>query len=176
MNKMSFSILSLLSRESLSGYDLKKQMNDRISQFLKVSNNQIYPQLTKLEEQGFIRLMEVTENVQHAEKKIYEITSLGLDELKNASLQDFGDATVKDGFLATIYNSWLLDDGELTAKIIQERQNHEERIAMFEHKITDLAAGPHDKQYRASLAVLEYGKRYDKMYRDWCTELLTTLV
>lgn len=176
MNQVAFSILSLLSREPLSGYELKKQMNDRISQFLKVSNNQIYPQLTKMESQGLIRIDSITTTIQHSEKRTYTITDHGREILKEKSLQNFDNATTKDGFLATIYNSWLLDDSAVEERIHQERVKHVKRIKMFDQKISNLKHKETlDKKDQSSLAIFAYGKHYDEMYRDWCDELLLTL-
>lgn len=177
MNTIELSILTLVARESLSGYDIKLQMNDRISQFVKVSNNQIYPQIKKLEVEQLIRLREITKSVQHPEKKIYEITDAGLTKLKEISANDFGDPVIKDGFLVKMYNSWLFTPEETLAQIANERMRHIERVAVLNEKVTKLSVQSEadEKLDFSSLAVLEYGLMFENNYLQWLDKMTNDL-
>ncbi len=74
-------ILGILSCSSLTGYDLKKIMQDSTFMYWSGNNNQIYKALVELLDQGF-----VTNEVLHGEsspsKKVYTLTKAGLVELK----------------------------------------------------------------------------------------------
>lgn len=75
-----YAILGLLSWKPLTGYDVKRVMQDSPFLYWSGNNNQIYKALTKLLEKGF-----VTNEIQYQEsapnKKIYSITESGLSEL-----------------------------------------------------------------------------------------------
>ena len=75
-----YAILGLLSWKPLTGYDVKRVMQDSPFLYWSGNNNQIYKALMKLLENGF-----VTNEIQYQEsapnKKIYSITESGLSEL-----------------------------------------------------------------------------------------------
>ncbi len=54
MKKTRFVILGLLNEEPLSGYDIKKIIDIRMSFFWQESYGQIYPELAKLREEGLV--------------------------------------------------------------------------------------------------------------------------
>ena len=75
-----YAILGLLSWKSLTGYDVKRVMQDSPFLYWSGNNNQIYKALMRLLENGF-----VTNEIQYQEsapnKKIYSITESGMSEL-----------------------------------------------------------------------------------------------
>jgi DNA-binding PadR family transcriptional regulator len=78
---INYAILGILSCRSLTGYDLKKIMQESTFMYWSGNNNQIYKALVELLDKGL-----VTNEVQHHEsspsKKIYTITEAGRTELK----------------------------------------------------------------------------------------------
>lgn len=75
-------ILGLLNREPLTGYEIKKIIQNTPFMYWSGNNNQIYKAFVELLDEGF-----VTKKVQHQEgspsKNIYTITEDGINELKN---------------------------------------------------------------------------------------------
>lgn len=75
-----YAILGLLSWKPLTGYDVKRVMQDTPFLYWSGNNNQIYKALVKLVDNGF-----ATSEVQYQEnspnKKIYFITETGREEL-----------------------------------------------------------------------------------------------
>ena len=59
MKKTRFVILGLLNEEPLSGYDIKKIIDIRMSFFWQESYGQIYPELAKLKKEGLIEQINV---------------------------------------------------------------------------------------------------------------------
>jgi DNA-binding PadR family transcriptional regulator len=53
-NTTEYIVLGLLMHEDLSGYDLKKHIDQSISQFWEVGYGQLYPTLKELEQAGYI--------------------------------------------------------------------------------------------------------------------------
>ena len=99
-----YAILGLLSWKPLTGYDVKRVMQDSPFLYWSGNNNQIYKALTKLLENGF-----VTNQVQYQEsapnKKIYSITESGMDALIRWVMSEEPEAPeVKKTFLIQL--SW----------------------------------------------------------------------
>lgn len=78
---LEYVILGLLNHVPLSGYDLKKQFDNRVSYFWsEVSLSKIYPTLKKLEKRKCVSMTEV-QSTNRPIKKIYSITDTGKEEL-----------------------------------------------------------------------------------------------
>lgn len=68
-------ILGLLSRDDLSGYDIKLEVDESTRFFWAASYGQIYPELKRLEEEG---LVEGTDTPQGGRaRRVYRITEVG---------------------------------------------------------------------------------------------------
>lgn len=76
-----YAILGLLSREPLSGYDLKKLIADSDVFYWSGSNNQIYRALVDLHRDGLVT-QEVQPQEDRPARKIYTITGAGRDALR----------------------------------------------------------------------------------------------
>jgi DNA-binding PadR family transcriptional regulator len=113
---INYAILGMLSYKSMTGYDLKKIIQD--SDFMPWSgnNNQIYKSLTELLDKGL-----VTNVVKHQEslptKKIYTITSEGLSALKEWVLSPSELSEMRKPFLIQLACSKQLNTNELITLI-----------------------------------------------------------
>jgi len=105
-------ILGILSRRPLTGYDLKKIMQDSAYMPWSGNNNQIYKALVELLEEGCL-----TNEIQHQSsapsKKIYTITERGLAELKRWVLAATEPPEFRKMFLIQLAGSEQLSDEEL---------------------------------------------------------------
>jgi PadR family transcriptional regulator AphA len=135
-----YAILGLLSRQPLSGYDLKKIISESEVFYWSGNNNQIYTALIRLHAAGL-----VTRQVQQQEslpaKKVYSITQQGHDELRQWVLSTTELPEVHNTFLIQLacaegLTSQELDtllsryEGEVGLKLrmqvhmLQEKSNH----------------------------------------------------
>lgn len=109
---INYAILGILSCKPLTGYDLKKIIQDSSFMYWSGNNNQIYKSLVELLDEGF-----VTNEVQHQEsapsKKIYTITKDGLDALKDWVLSSPEAPEFKKTFLIRLAWAGQLTDEEL---------------------------------------------------------------
>lgn len=74
-------ILGILSYQPLTGYDLKKIIQDSSFMHWSGNNNQIYKALVELLEEGFVT-NEICHQDSSPSKKVYTITTSGIGELK----------------------------------------------------------------------------------------------
>lgn len=109
---INFAILGVLSYKSITGYDLKKVIQDSNFMHWSGNNNQIYKALTDLHDKGL-----VTNVVKHQEssptKKIYTITNEGLTALKEWVLTPSEPSEIKKPFLVRLAWSKQLNSSEL---------------------------------------------------------------
>lgn len=109
---INYAILGILSYKSMTGYDLKKIIQDSAFMHWSGNNNQIYKSLTELLGKGL-----VTNVVKHQEssptKKIYSITSEGHAALKEWVLSPSEPSEIKKPFLIQLAWTKQLNTSEL---------------------------------------------------------------
>lgn len=177
MSSIRYALLSLLAREPLSGYDIKQYMNNRLGPFWKVGSNQVYPELSKLEGEGLVKLQGVEQNTYRPARKLYEITEAGREALIEWTIQPLEiEHSVRDEFLLKTYNSWLVEPEKMVERIEEIKRQHEERLAVYLDKADllkrSLETSARDNPLASSLSVLQFGIRYERMYIEWCDDLL----
>lgn len=128
-----YAILGLLSYKPLTGYDLKKIIQDSTFMHWSGNNNQIYKALLELNNKGF-----VTNEVYHQDsspsKKVYTITASGLDQLKKWSQLEPEPFEIKNMFLVQLAWGDLLSDSELEALLNQYEKAVKGQFFMEEAK------------------------------------------
>lgn len=81
LNKTKYAVLGLLTIEPLTGYDISKIIENKLSHFWAESNGQIYPTLNTLVKEKMINLLSNNSTSKKITKK-YEITPKGFLELQ----------------------------------------------------------------------------------------------
>lgn len=109
---LNYVILGLLNREPLTGYELKKIIQNTPFMYWSGNNNQIYKAFVELLDEGF-----VTKEVQHQDgspsKNIYTITDDGLHEFKSWLLSVTDVPAFKKQFLIKLALANQLKRGDL---------------------------------------------------------------
>jgi DNA-binding PadR family transcriptional regulator len=173
MAMLGYAILGLLSREDLSGYDLTQRMAGRVGYFWSARHSQIYPELARLEEGGYVR-HSVVEQTERPDKKVYKITAEGLDALKEWVIRPPVPKPIRDEFTLKAYSVWLADKEEAARLFREEGLRHEEQLAHYEELRAwmqgvwreDLTST--DSPEFATYATLRRGIGYEKEYAEWC--------
>lgn len=73
-------MLALLTAEPMTGYEIAQHFDEAVAQLWAAPHSQIYPELRKMEDEGFVKGDEVPRG-ERATKRIYTLTSSGRDEL-----------------------------------------------------------------------------------------------
>ncbi len=118
---INYAILGILSYKPLSGYDLKKLMQEISFMYWTGNNNQIYKTLLELNNEGYVT-NEIYNQTGAPAKKIYTITEAGLSELKRLSLEIPQPLELKKSFLVQLAWSWQLKKEEINNLFIQYEQ------------------------------------------------------
>ncbi|MFT8351807.1 PadR family transcriptional regulator [Clostridium saccharoperbutylacetonicum] len=100
---LKFSILGLLSKQDMSGYDITIEFTKAIGQFWSAKHSQIYVELKKLLDEDSISQYIEMAGVK-LEKKMYCLTTKGKEELQKWVLElDDSVETEKDIFALKLY-------------------------------------------------------------------------
>jgi len=90
-------VLTILSKESLTGYDIMKEIEESTLGFWRLTAGGVYPILRKLEEKGYIKGTWKPKGAR--KRKIYEITDEGKQLLKTALQKQQQIAKTMDGLI-----------------------------------------------------------------------------
>jgi DNA-binding PadR family transcriptional regulator len=170
-------ILAFLSRQSLSGYDVAKEFAEGFgSCFWKASQQQIYAELTKLEQQGHVTYEAIPQQGR-LDKKIYSITEAGYQELVNWLTKPCEPSAIREDLGVMGLAGHLVPPQVVIREIERRRQLHLEMVQQVK-KLDE-----HFAQHLNSLElkdlymhlIIRRGIRYQEEWVAWCDEALTAI-
>ncbi len=144
-NKIQFLILGLLWQMPMSGYQLKKQMDVSLANFISPSFGNIYPTLKTLETSNYI---EAEVDREGHKKIIYQITPTGQTYFLSWLKSDPDEA-----FLAREYFMGFLTADER----VQLFQKYVEKLKAQWHHLKTIEENYHDVMGKYPLHTLQYG-------------------
>lgn len=177
MKKTRYVLLGLLQEEELSGYEMKKNIDIRMSFFWQESFGQIYPELSKMIKEGLINFSNTKSTGRmKREKIIYKITPKGEKELKQWMEAENEKDTSRSEFLLKMFLSTGKNEEEMRKHIIRFKEQSEQKLELFNlfdmQLNQDISIHNNHKQI---LCVLNLGIRQAKLYVDWSKEILENL-
>jgi len=173
MRTLGYAVLGLLSREELSGYDLKRWMERPLGYFWSARHSQIYPELARLEEEGLVTHT-LVEQSGKPDKKVYRITAEGLEALKEWVVEPPVSRSVRDELTLKAYSVWLADREKAARLFREEGLQREEQLAHYEALRTwmedehETEVRSPDSPWFAAYATLRRGIGYEMEYAEWC--------
>lgn len=181
MITLSYALLGLLARKSLSGYDLAQQMKKRVGLMWSALPSQIYPELARLEAQGLVMHEVVTQQDYRPDKKVYDITEAGRASLREWVTEPTPPSTLRDEFLLKAYSIWLADPQRALECFREHEQVHRQQLAEHETLLARLtrewgsASEQHDSPLFGSALALRYAIGYERNYLEWCQWVIEQL-
>lgn len=130
-------ILGFFSYKSLSCYDLKKVFDSFVRHFWYADQSQIYRTLSKLTGQGFVE-MELIEQSDRPDCKVYHITQMGLKELHDWLTGPFPVQQPHSGPLVQIFFSGQLSNAELLIRFETAARIFRTILASYEQVPTEI--------------------------------------
>ncbi|MEQ8192004.1 MAG: PadR family transcriptional regulator [Candidatus Eremiobacterota bacterium] len=82
-NKTKYAILGLMAEKPVSGYDIKKAVEESLGNFWSESYGQIYPVIKQLTEEGFARREAIETREGKPARHVYTITEKGREKLRS---------------------------------------------------------------------------------------------
>ncbi len=175
-NKSRYAILGMLSYAPMSGYDLRKFIEQSTSNFWNESYAQIYPMLKQLTSEG-LTTFHVEKQEGRPERSVYELTEKGWLELRNwltepVEHQQVGrnELLLKLFFGGRMPVAYSLEHVERFRSLLTHALQHYESLRS---SLSDEHAQAQDLIYWQ--ITLSYGFHTTRALIDWCEETLAQL-
>lgn len=169
-NTTEYIVLGLLMHEDLSGYDLKKHIDQSISQFWEVGYGQLYPTLKELEQAGYISGRAET-SVKGPARTVYTITETGREYLAQWLRLPAQKEYVKYEILLKVFFGGLLPLAETLNKIDAFDQRVRANAALLGAYRQNLEGVlEEDEAHLYFYLTVLFGERVYQAYCDWAEE------
>jgi DNA-binding PadR family transcriptional regulator len=112
---LDYAILGFLNYHPYTGYELKKIFDISVHHFWPADQSQIYRTLSRLNEQGWVK-MDIVEQSDRPDRKVYTITETGRQELLHWLSGPPPMGEPRSAPLIQIFFAGQLSDAEVTSK------------------------------------------------------------
>jgi DNA-binding PadR family transcriptional regulator len=168
-------ILACLTEGPMTGYELAKTFDSSIGFFWKTDHQQIYRELSRLRDRGYIQGREVVQSGK-PNKLVYTLTSAGRAAFRHWAARPSTPASIKDDLLVRLYALDSVDVAALRADLMARLEHHRDRYERYERilkkRFPHGTAAPADM---GKLLNLRLGLRHERMVAEWCEEAITAL-
>ena len=175
MSTTPFAILGLLSIEPMSGYDIRRNLDESLSHFWSESYGQIYPSLRRLEAEGLIAPLKQTA-AGSRRKRSFTLTPRGRATLRSWLAEAPKPQPPRNELMLKIFFGRLAPPGAVTAHIRRLQVQQERMLATLESIERQLRierAGHPDLRYWR--LTLKAGVEHGKALLDWSDAALADL-
>jgi len=173
-----FALLGFLCYRPRSGYDLKKHFDSTVGHVWSAQHSQIYTTLARLAEDGLVTV-EVVPQESRPDRKIYEVTHQGRDELRRWLVEAEPTLLGKSAFLLQTYFLGLLSDDEAMQLLKERAACIRESIAALEALRAEDSGGSKSRSARRrdffSWLTLDYGLRLLDMSASWVEDVIARI-
>jgi DNA-binding PadR family transcriptional regulator len=170
-----FAILGMLSLRPMSGYDIRKTVQESIRHFWSESYGQIYPALKQLETQ---KLLERVLGAQpgRAGRQVYGLTPLGRRALKEWLAQKPLLQPFRNELLLKLFFGRQAPNESSREHLQQFRKRQEDFLQAY-RQVEGWLRKEHELHPDLPfwLMTLSYGVHQSRALRDWCDESLAIL-
>ena len=169
-------ILACLTERPMTGYELAKTFDSSIGFFWKADHQQIYRELSKLRDRGYIQGREVVQTGK-PNKLIYTLTPEGRTALRHWAARPSTPPSIKDDLLVRLHALDSIDIEPIRTDLMDRLEHHRDRHANYERILKKrfpdgTAEGRLDL---GNLLLLQLGARHEQMVADFCEEALEAL-
>jgi DNA-binding PadR family transcriptional regulator len=168
-NTTIYAILGLLNHVDMTGYDIKKRVDETLGFFWNVGFGQIYPTLKVMEESGLIAKIEETGEGRN--RIVYRITETGREELRNYLRVPAEKEYVKYEILLKLFFGGVLKPEENIKHITAFKNRTAEALnilSMHKEQLSKILDTEEDHIYYYLTVI--FGEKIYKAYQEWAEE------
>ena len=167
MSTTPYAILGLLSTQPMSGYDIRRSLEESLSHFWSESYGQIYPALRKLEAARLIAPVRQAPQ-DSRRRKLYTLTAAGRAQLREWLSEPPKPQPPRNEMLLKLFFGRHAPPGTCAAhvrrlRVQQERLAH--TLERLEHQIKTERRGHPDLRYW--LVAISFGVEQSQSLIDW---------
>jgi len=163
---LEYIILGILYKDSMTGYDIKKCIDQGISMFYKASYGSLYPLLDKLLKRNLVTCSSEVEGKR--EKKKYTITECGQQAFLQWLTQEEYENSSIEAFMARVYFFDVLSENAATDII----RRYESRVKTYRDELQKkkeyYGTIENKEGYYFKLSTLYFGICKLQSMLDWC--------
>ena len=171
-------ILGFLNYEPLSGYDLKKVFDTSVQHFWPANQSQIYRTLARLADHGWVE-MEIIEQLDRPDRKLYHITQAGRQELRRWLLAPLQAPETRSPQLIQVFFAGQLSDEQIL-EIFERAAEHMrglleryERVPGQVEEYTNRIDSPRETFFW--MLTLDLGVRSARAHLEWIESVIQTI-
>lgn len=172
-------LLGFINYGPMTGYDLKKHLDNSTQYFWHAKLSQIYPLLKQMEEDSWTE-SSISLQEGKPDKKYYVITDKGREAL-HAWLKEKPQeiAPHKEAELLKIFFASALDKEEIIAQLEILKQLRQARLQEYETKTADYIRGVVEETGLVREGEMweltrKFGENYERMYVAWLEQAIQT--
>jgi DNA-binding PadR family transcriptional regulator len=173
---LAHAILVSLVDSPCSGYDLAKRFDGSVGFFWSASHQQIYRELSKLEDKDWITA-EIILQEGRPDKKLYRVTESGKQHLRSWITQPCEPMPIKDDLLVKLFAGYVASREEILAELEHHRKAHQERLSTYKDLEQRCFQNPQQlpQAEKFQYLTLLNGIRYETNWLVWCEEVTQLL-
>jgi PadR family transcriptional regulator, regulatory protein AphA len=168
-------ILGFLNYGPSSGYDLKRAFDVSVQHFWPADQSQIYRTLSRLEDKGWAE-MEVVEQDDRPDRKVYHITEAGREELHRWLTTSLPPKPVRSAPLIQVFFAAQLSDEEILAMFERWAERTRALLARYDQvpqesaEYNETAGSPRDTFFW--MLTLELGIKSAQAQLEWLESVI----
>ena len=169
-------ILILLETEPGSGYDLVKRFKAGLGYFWNAKHQQVYQELKKLSEAGWLAFAEETQETR-PDKKVYRLTPAGHSELLRWLSEPVQPNKINDALLVKLFGGELTSEDNLRAEMSRHVAVHRQTLDSLQAIERDYLALPAAQRqcWRLPYLTLRRGILGEQAWLAWADEVALAL-
>lgn len=173
---LAHAIMATLVHLPCSGYDLAKHFEEFVSCYWNASQQQIYRELAKLEEQGWVSYETIPQEGR-PNKKLYYLTAIGQQQLKEWIAQPSEPTAIREDLLVKIRGGYLVPKSVIRQELERRRQIHLDKLSHYRNTEQQQFQNSQDLPWEEQFhyLTLRRGIRYEADWVAWCDEALELL-
>lgn len=172
---LQYALLGFLAYGPLTGYELKKRIDDSTSNFWHAKQSQIYTVLKSMEKNGFVS----SELELHGNKRrVYDITDEGRDDLKKWLEQMMVNMdTIKLDLLLKLFFSAKINPEIVLMQLKIQKILHLKQLQKYQTETKDIIAEfsallDSEQDARFWEFTRHFGEMYEEMFLRWIDETI----
>jgi DNA-binding PadR family transcriptional regulator len=173
-NNTRMAVMGMLALGARTGYDIRRECEEKLSHFWSESYGQIYPVLRDLHERGYVHKEVVTEVGRR--KNVYALTDDGRQVLRDWLATPARPLKVRNELLLKVFMGRIVDTSALDAVLEDFAERVEQRRAVLDgigEAIRAESADHPDATYW--LLTLDFGLRSLAAQAEWARASRSTL-
>lgn len=167
-------LTSLLEKPS-SGFELARRFDRSIGYFWSATHQQIYRELGRMAEAGWVRAEDETA-VGKRRRKTYYVLPAGRQELLRWVTEPGTNGDQREAFLVKLRAEAVIGPSGLDQELQRQIEAHHARLALYRDiERRDFSSDPMPTARRLQHAVLRYGIMTEENWLAWANDVLPLL-